>query len=289
MNVLIAAAQPKNSFQVNVNPDSAANTTHETAQMVWGEPVPLATILPVDSSANEARTCMQRIQEESRAPSEIIEVTMILIDHTSKSRTRKVTFYQKSRTPNTMSRLIRFHTPAELAGATILALENLDRSDDWWIFAPSYHMTRRIPSRNRSDTFLGTDLSYEDITDLRLDHYTFRFTGVDTIRGKKCRLLEAIPVDSLTIDSSRYARIVYWVDMVQPLYHKAVLYDHDNRITKEVHNSLAITEGGQWRWDRTEVIDIRKNHRTIIEVINRSIGVDLPDRIFTERGMRRSG
>jgi hypothetical protein len=248
---------------------------------------------PVDRDNNrsdaDGRACMHRIQQEARASTEIIEAVMTLTDASGRSRNRRATFYQKQRSPTCMARLIRFHSPPELAGAAVLSLENADREADWWIYVPTYHVTRRIPSRNRSEAFMGTDMSYEDLTDLRLDHYTFRLAGADTIEDIACRLLEAQPVESSGMSYSQYGRLVYWVEESRPLYRKAVLYGHDGAPIKEVRNSEAVMVGVTWRWTKTEVITLETNHRTLVYVKDRRIGVPIPDRVFTERALRRSG
>jgi hypothetical protein len=235
-----------------------------------------------------AKAYLANVQRTANAASEVAEVRMSLIEAGGRTRHREATIYQQQRANGRMARLIRFHSPPEMAGAAVLALENVAQDDDWWIYIPAYHTTRRIAAVNRSDPYMGTDFSYEDLTDLRLDDYDFAFLGWETIDGVRCRRLEVRPSNEVA-DASQYGRLLYWIDPQRWLYPRAVLFGRDGEPLKEVRNSGAVNVAGAWRWSRTEMLDRRSAHRTILEVESRRIGEELPARLFTERALRRAG
>jgi len=239
--------------------------------------------------ADAARELMRQVQEMSAAPHEIVELTMSLVDSAGTTRRRETTIYQKQRDNGRMARVTRFHTPPEMAGAGVLALENVDRDDDWWIYLPAYHTTRRIASANRGDTYMGTDFSYEDLTDLRLDEYEFSLAGWVDVDGVNCRVLEARPRAAGLREQSLYSHRVYYVDPVRFICPRAVFYGRDGQPLKEARNSEPAAVGGRWRWDRSELRNLRTGHATVIEVRERRWDEAIPDRIFSERALRRPG
>ncbi|MCK4413581.1 MAG: outer membrane lipoprotein-sorting protein [Candidatus Eisenbacteria sp.] len=251
--------------------------------------LPRSSLAEPASSDLPAREWMANVQRAANATTGVAEMRMSLIGPGGRTRHREATAYEKRRANGRMARLIRFHSPPEMAGAAVLALENVERDDDWWIYIPAYHTTRRIAPANRSDPYMGTDFSYEDLTDLRLDDYDFALMGWETIDGIPCRQLEARPANSAVAEASRYGRLRYWIDPDRWIYPRAVLYGHDGEPLKEVRNSQPITIDGQWRWSRTEMHGLRKDHRTILEIRERRIGEPLPERLFTERALRRPG
>ncbi len=253
-----------------------------------GEAVPAQDGTPRDGAA-DAREMMRRIQTMAAGPHEVTELTMTLVDSTGVARHRETTIYQKQRANGRMARLTRFHTPPEMAGAGVLALENTDRDDDWWIYLPAYHTTRRIAARNCGDTYMGTDFSYEDLTDLRLEDHAFAILGWREVAGVRCRLLEVRPVAGGAREHSLYSRRVYFVDPTRDVYVGAVFYGRDGEPLKEVRNSEPVRIGDRWRWNRTEMRNLRTRHRTVLEVHERRWEDDLPDRIFSERSLRRPG
>jgi uncharacterized protein len=241
------------------------------------------------ADADAARELMRQVQEMAAAPHEIIELTMSLTDSAGTTRQRETTIYQKQRETGRMARVTRFHTPPEMAGAGVLALENIDRDDDWWIYLPAYHTTRRIAAANRGDTYMGTDFSYEDLTDLRLDDYEFSLSGWAEVESTNCRVIEARPQAPSLREQSLYSRRVYYVDPVRHICPRVVLYGRDGQPLKEARSSQPITAGERWRWERTELHNVRTGHSTVIEVRERRWEESIPDRIFTERALRRPG
>jgi hypothetical protein len=214
---------------------------------------------------------------------------MSLLDASGQAHRRETTIYQKQCQNGRMARVTRFHTPPEMAGAGVLALENVDRDDDWWIYLPAYHTTRRISSGNRGDTYMGTDFSYEDLADLRLDEYDFRLTGWAEVEGVRCRVLEARPRAPEVVQHSLYSKRVYYVDPERFTYARAVLYGRDGQPLKEARHAQPVSADGRWRWDRTELRNLRTGHATVLEVRARRWEEEIPDRIFSERALRRPG
>ena len=81
-------------------------------------------------------------------------------------------------------RLIRFHTPPDFARSGILTIERSDGDADQWIYLPAYHASRRVPTANRGDTWMGTDFTYEDITDAKIERYEYRTIGERTAQRR---------------------------------------------------------------------------------------------------------
>jgi hypothetical protein len=237
---------------------------------------------------DDPRVWMDRIQQEAAGPDERVEATMVLIDADGARRARATVIYQKDLAPGRTARRTEFSSPPEMAGSALLAVENLDRADDWWIYLPSYHTTRRIAAANRGETYMGTDFSYEDLTDIDLDAYRFSWVGEETIDGIECRLLEARTESEEERSGSVYGRRVYWVEKGRPVWRRALFYGRDGAPCKEATNDALVTSGGRLRWNVSEMRDLASGHRTRIEVSGRRLD-PLPERLFTERSLRRPG
>ena len=59
--------------------------------------------------------------------------------------------------------LIEFLTPSDVKGTKMLTHEKLNKDDDQWIYLPALKRVKRISSRNKSGSFMGSEFSYEDI------------------------------------------------------------------------------------------------------------------------------
>lgn len=78
----------------------------------------------------------------------------------------------------------RYREPAELRGTAVLIIETAERSDDQFIYLPSMRRIRRISSAQRIDSFLGTDLSYEDLERPRVEDYALEFGPPASVEGE---------------------------------------------------------------------------------------------------------
>lgn len=57
-----------------------------------------------------------------------------------------------------------FKTPTSVKNTRVLQAEKLGRMDDRWIYMPELKVTRRIPATDGYKSFVGTELTYNDMT-----------------------------------------------------------------------------------------------------------------------------
>lgn len=239
----------------------------------------LPTLAPAQGR-DSAREIMRRVLRDSRAEDEAVSVKMQLVDATGRVRRRTATFYFKKRTAEDSARLIRFHTPPEFARSGILTIEHSDRDTDQWIYLPVYHASRRVAAADRGDTWMGTDFTYEDITDAKIEQYEYRTVGRDRFNGVHCIVIEAIPTERKLVGESAYSRTVFWIDPNEPVALKVDYYDRAGRLFKILTNSELRRFGNYRRWERSEMHDVTQNHKTVLEFGDRKINRGLSDEYF---------
>jgi hypothetical protein len=87
----------------------------------------------------------------------------------------------------------RYREPSELRGTAVLIIETAERNDDQFIYLPSMRRTRRISSAQRIDSFLGTDLSYEDLERPRFEDYALEFGPPASVEGESVTTIVGRP------------------------------------------------------------------------------------------------
>ena len=55
----------------------------------------------------------------------------------------------------------------------VLKIEHENDYDQMQIWLPAFKKIKRISSKKRSDSFMGSDMSFEDMSSRQLDEYTF--------------------------------------------------------------------------------------------------------------------
>ena len=134
---------------------------------------------------------------------QVIEV--IVRNQSGEQRRRRVAVATKN-IDGRLHSLGRFLEPEYLRGTTILNIENADRGDDHFLYLRSLERIRRIAMNQRSDAFMGTDLTYEDFERRRVEDYELEARPATTVEGERVQVVEGRPrFDSV------YERVVFFV------------------------------------------------------------------------------
>jgi hypothetical protein len=235
------------------------------------------------------RELMQEVIASATASDETVSIRMELSDSRNQVRQRTATLHAKKDPDGNVMRLIRFHSPADLAKSGILVLEKGDGDAEQWIYLPAYHRSRRVAAANRSDTWMGTDFAYEDMSAPNIDRYDFRYLEDERVGGVDCKVVDAVPRDEKLKKESGYSRTVYWIDPVRKVVMKADFYDDRGALSKELRHSGLEAHGSHYRWAEWEMHNVARGHRTTLRFEDRKIDQGLEDRFFTVRFLERGG
>jgi hypothetical protein len=233
---------------------------------------------------DDGEAIMRAVIARATGQDEVVDLRMRLVDSKGNERRRTATLYTKRSGHDENMRLIRFESPPDLAGSGILSIEQPERRADQWLYMPAYHASRRIAAVNGGDTWMGTDFAYDDIVDPRVSDHLYRVLGEETVDGVLGTRLEATPRDPR--DAS-YSKRLYWIDRAKNVIHRIEFYDRAGERFKTLTNEDLVLVGGYYRWRRGEMVNSRKEHRTLFEFSNWRIDQGLNDRTFTLRYLER--
>ncbi len=171
----------------------------------------LLFILPLSIFA-ETGYELAKAMEDKAAPKDMkSNMTMVLTN--KKGKTRESTIRSISADDN-RKQIIWFLAPADDKGVAFLKIEHLDKDDEMRLWLPAFKKVRRISSKKKADSFMGSDLSYEDMTSRELDEYTYEILGEKTIDGVACHILQSTPKPGVTRTYKRFVTYVSKADLV---------------------------------------------------------------------------
>ncbi len=221
-----------------------------------------------------------RMMDERTEPDDIVsDMTMTLTNKKGQTRTLKVHSVMQGRE----KQIIWFLEPADDRGVAFLKIEHEDRDDEMRIWLPGFGKMRRISSSKKAESFMGSDLTYEDMTSRALDDYTFELLREEELAGDSVWVLQSNPKPELR---SAYSRIVSWVRQADALPVKEEYYNRSGQLektrvveTEQLQGYTVIT--------RMFVENVLKGHTT--ELLFEKIEVDsgVKDNLFHERNLRR--
>jgi len=209
------------------------------------------------------------------------ELTMTLTNKQGESRVRTLKQYIKY--GDEMDKKIMFFmAPADVRGTSFMNWSYADgRDDDQWIYLPALKRTKRISSDGKSDYFMGSDFTYDDLGDRHPNEDTHTLLREETLDGKACWVVESIPKE----EDYMYSKTVTWVMKDNYLGLRREFYDEDGDLLKILTIHKFDNIDGFWTILETEMKNVQKDHKTSMAFNNVQINQGIPDSRFTERSM----
>ncbi|PKL26526.1 MAG: outer membrane lipoprotein-sorting protein [Spirochaetae bacterium HGW-Spirochaetae-3] len=177
--------------------------------------------------------------------------------------------------------VIVFQKPASVAGTRFLVIENPGRDDDRWIFLPSLGKVRRIASGEGSGSFMGTDLSYDDISSANrsADADTHALLRSERLDGKDCWVIESRPRDS----GYQYSSMVSWIDKASRIVLRIELFDRKGKLFKVMESGSPKDIQGRLTAMNTKMTNVQAGTSTSIQIEILKYDDPIPDSVFTTR------
>ncbi len=202
---------------------------------------------------------------------------MDLIEESGKTASRVIEQWGADKDELANSIMV-FRTPASVKNTRFLQVENSDRGDDKWIYLPALKRVRRIASSEGSKSFMGSDLSYDDMETRDLERDTFELIKEETIDSWDCYVVKGQAVDS---DDSQYAYRLTWFDNDTFVPVKIEMYDKKNELLKVVTVKSLQNVNGFWTPMDTVIKNVQSGHSTNMKVLKVEFDKPVNPRMFT--------
>lgn len=196
----------------------------------------LALLISISASAQDPGEIIKKSNDVLKVNSFEAVSTLTLTDSKGDQRIRKNSMASMSLPDGTEKRIIKFISPAEVSGTGILIFDYPEKSDDMWIYLPALRKTRRIVSREKSKSFMGSEFSNANMTAPGLEDFHYALLGKEEYQGKSCYMVESTPVNSDVEDEYGYGRAVSWIDENNYLVYQIHYFDFDGEAFKTISN-----------------------------------------------------
>lgn len=241
--------------------------------------------LPVSQvkSQPSGKQVMERVYHSPSGDDMKSNLSMTLINARGEQRVRELRQFMKT-TSEVEKKIMFFLSPPDVRNTSFMNFSYADgRDDDQWIYLPALQRVRRISSDSKSDYFMGSDFTYDDLGDRHPDEDRHTLTGEETLDGHACYIVESRPRDS----NYMYSKTVTWVMKDSYLGLKREFYDQNGKLLKTLKVSEFEKINGFWTILETEMHNNQRNHRTIMRLSNIQYNTGISDNQFTERSMSR--
>lgn len=234
---------------------------------------------------------MERNFNVTKVLDSVSEARFTLISKTGQERVRKTTAVTKLQANGVDNRqLIRFLSPPDVRGTTILLIEHSGRDDDIWVYLPALKKVRRLVASNKRDSFAGTDFSYGDVIGHKVGEWEHRLVGEEAVDGQPCYVVESVPRAEAVKTSAGYARRRSWIRTDNFVMARGEYWDQAGQPLKSIRaTSVQLVDPGRQKWQamRLEAANTQTGHRTVIQYDSFKANQQVRDDLFTTRYLER--
>jgi hypothetical protein len=216
---------------------------------------------------------------------------MILIDKNQQTRERIIRTFSQDRGKDTYQ-LMFFTGPAAVKDTGFLTYDydDPDKEDDQWLYLPALKKTKRIAAGDKTDSFMGSDFSYADMTESELDNYDYKLLKEDVVDGHKAWVIEALPRTQKVIDTFGYTKAVVFVRQDNYVIVRAVSWVADSSNLKYLDVKKLELIDNIWVPTETHMTTKRDKttlHKTIMIRENVKFNQVLDAEMFTVRRLEK--
>jgi hypothetical protein len=135
---------------------------------------------PGASSSLTPDAVARAVQDRDTGRDSRAEMRMRLFDRQGRVRERVLTLVTRRGTGTAGDRtLVRFQYPNDIRNTGLLVWEHPEGDDERFLYLPALGRVRRIAGEEKQESFVGSDLSYEDIGGRDIADYRYTFTDAD--------------------------------------------------------------------------------------------------------------
>ncbi len=203
---------------------------------------------------------------------------MILIDKDGKEETREMIMFSQKGEDEKTSTLMRFLSPKSVKGVTLL---NINDGEKIYLYMPAYNKPRRIASSSKGDEFMGTGLSYEDMS-MDYEDKDYEKKLLEEADGEY--IVEVLPSG----EDVSYEKIILHIDKENFYAKKVEFYEAGNELTKTLTiNKIKVEDTGKVTPLEIAFTDMVENRVTKIIIKEIEYNVELSSSFFSIRTLSK--
>ena len=203
---------------------------------------------------------------------------MILSDKDGKEEIREMIMFSQKVENDQTNTLVRFLSPKSVKGVTLL---NINDGEKIYLFMPAYNKPRRIAGSSKGDEFMGTGLSYEDMS-MDYEDEEYEKTLLEETDDKY--IIEVLPSD----EDSSYEKIILHVDKINFYAREVEFYETINELTKTLTiNKIKIDDKDKVTPMEIEFTDMEEEDKTKIVMKEIEYDIELSSSFFSIRTLSK--
>jgi len=248
------------------------------------------SILTTSLLAEDVNSIMKKVDARDDGKTLEQNMKMTLIDKSGKKRVRSLKTYSKDFGADT-HQIMFFKSPADVKNTSFLTYDydSASKDDDQWLYLPALKKVKRIPSSDKSSSFMGSDFSYFDMTKRDLKDYKFKILKEGKVRGKKVWIIESLPRSSKIVKESGYKKTIAFVRQDNYVVVRSIGFMRNGK-KKYLDVSGLRKTGGVWLASSMTMTTKKGRstiHKTLLRFSGTKLNRNISNSMFTTRRLEK--
>ena len=208
----------------------------------------ISPAMALSPATTDARKIMEAVNKNDDGDKRVANMTITVKDDAGRTRKRQLRSWSMDFKAGTKNMML-FSGPSDVRNTGLLSVDYDDgnKTDDQWLYLPSLRKSTRIASGDKSGSFMGTDLSYNDMTRQDPSHYKFKLLAGETkVAGETCWKIESTPKTAKAKKESGYLKSHVWVSKDKLLVLQIQNWIREGRKIKQVRFGQVKKVAGIW-------------------------------------------
>ncbi len=209
----------------------------------------------LDRNTIDARQIAAAVEKREVGDKQVSRIIMKVKDNSGRTRERVLQSRSMKFKGGTKT-LMLFESPADVRNTGFLSIDYSSgkKSDDQWLYLPSLRKSTRIASSDRSGSFMGTDITYADMTKKDVKKYEYKMVKQsEMIDGEECWVIESKPKDKKEILETGYVKTLSWISKNKLMPLQVKIWVKEGRKIKYIKFGDLKQVGGIWVAHKTSV------------------------------------
>lgn len=254
----------------------------------------LAGALPAGGAGDGARGLLDRVKQLNQTTRKwtdrVQRMHLTIVDRRGGEYQRDLEVLTKRYGGEASRSIMFFHAPPQVQGIGFLQWITPQEPDRQWLYLPALKRTRQISGGARSESFAGTDFSYEDLAVMAdvlewgEDKARAALVGSETIDGHASDVIELTLTPSAELS---YGKIRLWLGRDDQMVRKYEFVDESGQLAKTLLLSDIRDVAGIPAAHRFEMRNERSGSHTAVELVELRYNSGLDDEMFTQRRLEK--
>jgi len=240
-------------------------------------------------SFNDATSVMEKHRQATAVQDLTGQLTYTNISKSGRKQTRTLRQHilRTDKGDYTYNLLLEFTDPQDVAGTATLTVQHERKDDEQWLYLPALRMSKRISPSKKSDRFMGTEITYEDLSghlSEPLEDYRYTLLGEAAPNGRPAYKIEALPREGLR---TQYGKRLLWIDKATHLMVQTRFYDRkgEHLKTYTATNIRPVGSSGHYRAHRITMENVQTGNTTKVQYSGFAINEGVDAALFSTTWM----